>query len=224
MAEWLPQLVWALTERLHPLLEWAHELLGGRESHSLGRSGWSQPVRVHSFCSAFPSRLLHANRRYDATQKTPVHLIMPYSPECVELDFSHFAAYQTASANGSMNALRLFAGCPRPPTREKSQSFTQRECIRLLLVRSRSRFRSGHSAQKASPKGIIGLEASESSPFRSAVTFVAKIRAEQEAGALRSLSLSGWLRSDPTPSALKWLKSSVERLSEKGVSGIDSLL
>ena len=62
---------------------------------------------------------------------------------------------------------------------------------------------------KGYPQGADGArEASESSPFQSAATFLAKIT-EQGIGASRAgLSLSGWVRSIPTPSALNWLKSS----------------
>jgi hypothetical protein len=70
----------------------------------------------------------------------------------------------------------------------------------------------------ALPKGYppkeMRLEASESSPFQSAWTFLAKIT-EQDIGAPRAhLSLSGWVRSIPTPSALNWLKSSSTHSSE----------
>jgi hypothetical protein len=66
---------------------------------------------------------------------------------------------------------------------------------------------------KGDPQGADGArEASESSPFQSAAAFLAKIR-EQGIGASRAgLSLSGWVRSIPTPSALNWLKSSVENM------------
>jgi hypothetical protein len=54
----------------------------------------------------------------------------------------------------------------------------------------------------------MGLEKPQSSPFQSAATFVAKIT-KQAIGASRAdLSLSGWVRSIPTPSAPNWLKSS----------------
>jgi len=43
-----------------------------------------------------------------------------YSPECVELDFSHLAAWQTASLEGSMLLLRLFAARCAQATRKKS--------------------------------------------------------------------------------------------------------
>jgi hypothetical protein len=66
---------------------------------------------------------------------------------------------------------------------------------------------------EALPKGIpkqMGLEKPQSSPFQSVATFLAKIT-EQGMGASRArLSLSGWVRSIPTPSALNWLKSSQE--------------
>jgi hypothetical protein len=71
---------------------------------------------------------------------------------------------------------------------------------------------------KGYPQGADGArEASESSPFQSAATFLLAKITEQAIGASRAgLSLSGWVRSIPTPSALNWLKSSFQRLSEKG--------
>ena len=67
---------------------------------------------------------------------------------------------------------------------------------------------------KGYPQGADGArEASESSPFQSAATFLLAKITEQAIGASRAgLSLSGWVRSIPTPSALNWLKSSVEKL------------
>jgi hypothetical protein len=88
VAKWLPQLVGAVTGRLHPLPEWAHELLRGREFHSSGRSGRSQPARAHSFYSTYQPWLPRANRNYDATRVKLVHLRAVYSPKCREVEFS----------------------------------------------------------------------------------------------------------------------------------------
>jgi hypothetical protein len=62
------------------------------------------------------------------------------------VDFSHQAAQQTASANGSMNALRLFACRPRTPTRLKSLTITE-----SLLVRTRKQYPSGRTAEGIYP-------------------------------------------------------------------------
>jgi hypothetical protein len=125
-----------------------------------------------------------------------------YQTVSVGLDFSHLAAQETASANGSMNALRLYSGWCARATRKKSLTFT--DCF---LVCTRRHSLQWTHCRKAIPKEMR-LEASESSPFQSAWTFLAKIR-EQDIGALRAhLSLSGWVRSIPTHSALNWLKSS----------------
>ena len=125
------------------------------------------------------------------------------------LDFSHLAAQETASANGSMIALRLSSGWCALPTRKKSLTFTD-----YFLVRTRRPSCSGRTAERIIPKEM-GLEKPQSSPFQSTATFfLAKIR-EQGIGASRAgLSLSGWVRSIPTPSALNWLKSSSTRFGE----------
>jgi hypothetical protein len=93
----------------------------------------------------------------------------PYSPECVELDFSHLGAPHSASANGSINALRDFLRVGvRTPTRKKSlrpsksapaYSFSPNEEVEL----------------QACPKGTprkVELEASQSGPFRSTASLV----------------------------------------------------
>src|SRR5215213_2700329 len=118
--------------------------------------------------------------------------------------------------------LRLFVGCPRPPTRKKSLTFTHRERVHPPppAAAPRAHEEQAHDLRQC-PKGIflaqIGLEASERvGPL--GVLRPSSPRSEQGAGALRSplsLTVSGWVRSIPTPSALKWLKSSLERLSEK---------
>ena len=68
---------------------------------------------------------------------------MLYSPKYLELDFSHLAAPQTASANGSMNALRLSSGWCAQATRKKSLPFTE-----WFLVRTKR-----HSCSGRTPKG-----------------------------------------------------------------------
>jgi hypothetical protein len=131
-----------------------------------------------------------------------------YSPECVELDFSHLGAPQSASANGSINALRLSSGRCARATRKKSlrpsksapASFSPHE---EEVERSR--------AQRT--PGKVELQASESGPFRSPASSLAKSGA---AGRRRlKLSLHFELMADgcPLPLSPKWLKSSVERLS-----------
>src|SRR5215210_846681 len=63
------------------------------------------------------------------------------------LDFSHLAAQQTASSNGSINALRLSSGWCARATRKKSLTFT--DC---LLVRTRRQSCSGRPP-KGYPQG-----------------------------------------------------------------------
>src|SRR5215211_1250382 len=70
-----------------------------------------------------------------------------YSPNIIALDFSHLAAQQTASSNGSINALRLSSGWCARATRKKSLTFT--DC---LLVRTRRQSCSGRPP-KGYPQG-----------------------------------------------------------------------
>jgi hypothetical protein len=66
---------------------------------------------------------------------------------------------------------------------------------------------------KGHPPSRLGWKP-KSSPFRNAATFVAKIRAAGCMCLQIPLSLSGWVRGIPTPSALKWPKSSFTEFSE----------
>ena len=93
----------------------------------------------------------------EAPFRWPVRLrcrrIRDFSDSFSTLDFSHLAAQQTASANGSINALRLSSGWCARAIRKKSLAFT--EC---LLERTRR-----HSCSGRTPKGYptkeMGLEA-----------------------------------------------------------------
>jgi hypothetical protein len=60
----------------------------------------------------------------------------------------------------------------------------------------------------------MGLEKPQSSLFQSAATFLAKIREQGIGASTAGLSLSGWVRSIPTPSALNWLKSTSRHFDE----------
>jgi hypothetical protein len=64
-----------------------------------------------------------------------------------QLDFSHLAAQETASANGSMNALRLSSGWCARTTRKQSLTFT--DCF---LVRTRRQSWGGRTAERISPR------------------------------------------------------------------------
>src|SRR3712207_4996970 len=81
----------------------------------------------------------------------------------------------------------------------------------------RTSSRTGHCAKRTANRPGNQARSLGVAPF--GVLLGASLpRSEQQGtGALRSpLSLRGWVRSTPTPSALKWLKSSLEKLSEKG--------
>ena len=103
---------------------------------------------------------------HSASERSVEYMVMQPSVRCRRLaratfqtvsplDFSHLAAQQTASANGSMNVLRLSSGWCVRATRKKCLTFT--EC---LLVRTRRHSCSGGTAERISPKEM-GLEASE---------------------------------------------------------------
>src|SRR5215204_2875890 len=85
-----------------------------------------------------------------------------------KLDFSHLGAPQSASANGSINALRLSSGqCAHTDPQKVPEAFEER--TRLFLLAQR-----GGGAQ-ACPKGTprkVELEASQSGPFRSTASLV----------------------------------------------------
>jgi hypothetical protein len=107
-----------------------------------------------------------------------------------KVDFSHSGAPQSASANGSMNALRLFLGRCARATRKKS----------LKPSKSAPASFSAHEeveqrrAQRAPRK--VELQASESGPFRSTASLVAK----RGAGRRRlKLSLHFELMADACP-------------------------
>jgi hypothetical protein len=92
-----------------------------------------------------------------------------------------------------MNAPETFCGSVGAGNQQKaSETFT--ECIRLLLVRTRTKRRSGHSGQRASPLlGEWARSLRESSPFRIAVTFLANIRASAAGGRCFEIPLFEWM-------------------------------
>ena len=117
------------------------------------------------------------------------------------LDFSHLGAPQSASANGSMNALRLFSGrCARAtrkkslrPSKSATASFSPHEEVEW------------RRAQRAPRK--VELQASESGTFRSTASLLAKTVAERRRLKL-SLHFELIAYACPLPLSPKWLKSS----------------
>ena len=128
--------------------------------------------------------------------------------KCVEVDFSHLGAPQSASANGSMNALRLFSGRCARATRKKS----------LRPSKSAPASFSAHEevewrrAQRAPRK--VELQASESGPFRSTASLLAKTVAERRRLKL-ALHFELIAYACPLPLSPKWLKSSHRKFVNK---------
>ena len=124
------------------------------------------------------------------------------------LDFGHLGAPQSASANGSMNAPRLFSGRCARATRKKS----------LRPSKSATASFSAHEevewrrAQRA-PRKEVELQASEGGPFRSTASLPVKSGARRRR---LKLSLHFELIADacPLPLSPEWLESSAMKLSE----------
>ena len=109
----------------------------------------------------------------------PECCLYPVSDSLSKLYFSHLGAPQSASANGSMNALRLFSGRCARATRKKSLGPSKSAPASFSPHEEVERRR----AQRAPRK--VELQASESGPFRSTANLLAK-RPEQGVGARSS--------------------------------------
>jgi hypothetical protein len=105
--------------------------------------------------------------------------------------------------------LGLFAGCPRTPTRKKSQIFKETAAASSAQEEAEKR----RCRKGAAP--TIGLEALDW-PVSEPCELPCQDRSSRAQAPRAALSWRGWATSTPTLSAPKWLKSSVERLSEKG--------
>src|SRR5215208_6502091 len=127
---------------------------------------------------------------------------------------SRMAAQQTASAHGSINALRLFAGWCARATRKKSLTFTQRVPPR---AHKEALSHSGRTP-KGYPQGD-GARSLRVAHFRALATFFLAKITEQGTGASRArLCLGGWATSVPYPCAHKWLnKGGRPRASDRAV-------
>ena len=76
---------------------------------------------------------------YEATPKTPVHLIMPYSPECVEVEFcEHFAimGFSEVGTWESAEAYGVSFGVSRPTIMSRRDQL--RFYCRTMLSQERS--------------------------------------------------------------------------------------
>jgi hypothetical protein len=139
-------------------------------------------------------------------------LVEPYTPECVEFDFSHLGVWQIASAKASMNAPGTFCGsrCARA-TRKKSQSLRSSRKPKPPPPQRRRRRR-----EDTPPKGR-GPEDRVLGTSEWPVSEPCKLPCQGQSRALSPgapLPWRGWATSTLTLSAPKWLKSRSTRLGE----------
>src|SRR5215212_7075973 len=64
--------------------------------------------------------MVEEHHAHDATWRSPAPQLEGYSPKCLQLDFSHWAARRSPSIRFSRLPVGLFAGRCRCPTRKKS--------------------------------------------------------------------------------------------------------